>query len=740
MRTLLLMRGTPSSGKSTWIEKNGLKNYTLSADDIRILYRSTIIDKNGKENIDQSINAVAWKTLFEILEKRMSLGEFTVIDACNSKTKEMNAYKSLAEKYRYRIFCVDFTDIPIEQVKEWNSKRPEYKRVSEDCIDLYYSRFDTQQIPSSIKIVTRDNALKEISFDKINLNSYNNIYVIGDIHGCNTALQKLLKAQLKDENYYIFLGDYLDRGIENKETLEFLLNIKDNQNVCLLEGNHEIHLWDYANDLEVKSKEFVENTINQIKDIDKKNIRQFYRKLRQCAYFEFDGKTYFCSHAGLSSLNAKPLFMYATNDFIRGVGNYEDIYDCALTFEKTTPDIIQICGHRNPFKKPHKISNNTYSLEGSVEFGGELRALKLEKNNNPIEISIKNSIVRPVTEEKNVKNNSNSIDTKNISIEEIVNKLREDKKSIREVKFENYDISSFNFSKNVFFDKKWNEITTKARGLFINTKSNTIVARAYEKFFNINETKETELGNLSKMKFPVNAYVKYNGFLGILGYDEKNDKLLFCSKSIVNGQYSKYFENIFMEKYGYEYDGILNFVKEKNVSFVFEVIDKDNDPHIIKYNSNDIILLDIVQRKIEFEKLKYENLAMVANKFNMKYKEKAYTINSYSEFIVWYNEITDCDFQYNGNNIEGFVIEDSNYFMTKVKGYYYNFWKFMRKIKDEVFRKTKIGYKGYIEHTSALTTAEANLFYGFIKELAQNNYNGKTDIITLRDLYKGEEK
>ena len=29
----------------------------------------------------------------------------------------MNRYKEMCDTYRYRIFCVDFTDIPIEEVK-----------------------------------------------------------------------------------------------------------------------------------------------------------------------------------------------------------------------------------------------------------------------------------------------------------------------------------------------------------------------------------------------------------------------------------------------------------------------------------------------------------------------------------------------------------------------------------------------------------------------------------------------
>ena len=42
MRVLLLLRGSDGCGKSTWIDKNGLKPYTLSADDIRLLCQSPV--------------------------------------------------------------------------------------------------------------------------------------------------------------------------------------------------------------------------------------------------------------------------------------------------------------------------------------------------------------------------------------------------------------------------------------------------------------------------------------------------------------------------------------------------------------------------------------------------------------------------------------------------------------------------------------------------------------------------
>ncbi len=84
---------------------------------------------NGIFAISQNNDNKVWAVLFDILEARMQRGEFIVIDATNSKTKEMTRYRDLAKAYRYRIYCVDFTDLPIEVCKERNKQRPEYKQV-----------------------------------------------------------------------------------------------------------------------------------------------------------------------------------------------------------------------------------------------------------------------------------------------------------------------------------------------------------------------------------------------------------------------------------------------------------------------------------------------------------------------------------------------------------------------------------------------------------------------------------
>ena len=725
MRILLLLRGSAGCGKSTWIEQNGLKPYTLSADDIRLLCQSPIIQVDGTEGISQSNDNVTWKTLFNLLEVRMQKGEFTVIDATNSKTSEMNRYKEMCNTYRYRIFCVDFTDIPIEEVKRRNANREVLKRVPEEAIDKMYSRFATQKIPSGIKVIKPDE-LDTIWMKMFDLSEYKKIHHIGDIHGCNTALQTYLSDNggLKDDEMYIFTGDYIDRGLENADVVKFLISIMNKKNVLMLEGNHERWLWLYANDCVGKSKEFELITRPQLEEakIDKKDIRQLYRKFGQCAYYKYGDNIYLVTHAGLSTL-PKNLSYVATDQMIRGVGNYNDFEKVAETFLATTPDnVYQIHGHRNTKRLPVKVNDRVFNLEGRVEFGGDLRCVQIDKDGIHT-VEVKNTVYKtPEMQSEQTVTSSSVADT--------IIALRSNR-YIQEKKFGN--ISSFNFTNKAFYDKVWDEQTTKARGLYLDTMKGKVAARAYDKFFNVNERPETKFDMLQyKLQFPVTAYVKENGFLGIVSYNEYEDDLFIASKSTIDSQFAQWFREMLYEKVSSEnIQKMKEFIKEHNVSFVFECVDMKNDPHIIEYPNSELFLLDIVQNDMDFAKYEYDTMVDIANQFGLTPKEKAFEIATWQEFFDWYYDILEEDYEYNGRKIEGFVIEDSVGYMTKLKLAYYNFWKFMRSISHEAIRS------GYIKKTSALTTPTANEYYAWVRKLhdVEDKESIPKDICTLRSLF-----
>ena len=76
--------------------------------------------------------------------------------------------------------------------------------------------------------------------------------VIGDVHGCYNELKEMIKI-LETEGEYkkgidklVFLGDYIDRGDNSRQVIEFIRNLQmENDNVIALMGNHEDMLLDY---------------------------------------------------------------------------------------------------------------------------------------------------------------------------------------------------------------------------------------------------------------------------------------------------------------------------------------------------------------------------------------------------------------------------------------------------------------------------------------------------------------
>lgn len=728
MRTLVLLRGSAGCGKSTWIEKNGLKPYTLCADDIRLLCQSPVLQADGTIAISQSNDAIVWKTLFNILEVRMQKGEFTVIDATNSKTAEINRYKEMCGTYRYRMYCVDFTDIPIDEVKRRNAGREPLKRVPDEVIDKMYSRFATQKIPSGVTVIKPDE-LDKVYMKLFDLSEYKKIHHIGDIHGCYTALQQYFtdNGGLKDDNFYIFTGDYIDRGLENAEVVKFLISIMNKKNVLMLEGNHERWLWLYANDCVGKSKEFelITKPALEAAGIDKKDIRQLYRKLGQCAYYKYGNNIYLVTHAGLSTI-PQNLSYVATEQMIKGVGDYNDFEKIATTFFETTPDnVYQIHGHRNTKGLPTQVNDRVFNLEGRVEFGGELRCVQVDADGIRT-VEIQNEVYKtPEIKAEETVTSSSIADT--------IIALRANK-YIQEKKYGN--ISSFNFTKQAFYDKVWDEQTVKARGLYLDTMKGKVAARAYEKFFNINERPETKFDMLQyKLQFPVTAYVKENGFLGIVSYDEYNDDLLVASKSTIDSEFAQWLKEMLYAKVSADnIEKMKQFIKEKDVSFVFECVDMKNDPHIIEYPESSLFLLDIVHNDMTFSKYEYDEIVNVAHQFGLTPKEKAFEIATWQEFFDWYYDVLEADYEYNGRQIEGFVIEDSAGYMTKLKLTYYNFWKFMRGISHEAIRN------GYIKKTSALTTPLANEYYAWVRKFhdSEDRDSIPRDICTLRNWFYKE--
>lgn len=200
------------------------------------------------------------------------------------------------------------------------------------------------------------------------------IFAIGDIHGCFDKLLSLM-AQLrvnKERDTLIFLGDYIDRGPQSMDVVDYLIRLSQHgYQAVFLKGNHEAMFQDY---LKGRDKfTFLingggETLGNYMQNIDRSNDfvippshTEFFKSLR--LYYETD--SYIFVHAGLAP--KVPLQQQREKDllWIR-----DSFIHSACDFGK-----IVIFGH-TPFQRPF-VTKNKIGIDTGAVYGNKLTCVEL---------------------------------------------------------------------------------------------------------------------------------------------------------------------------------------------------------------------------------------------------------------------------------------------------------------------------------------------------------------------------
>jgi serine/threonine protein phosphatase 1 len=73
------------------------------------------------------------------------------------------------------------------------------------------------------------------------------LLAVGDIHGCLEQLKCLMaRVRPRDNDQFVFLGDYIDRGPDSRGVIDFLVDFRKRYpSTVFLKGNHEEMLLDY---------------------------------------------------------------------------------------------------------------------------------------------------------------------------------------------------------------------------------------------------------------------------------------------------------------------------------------------------------------------------------------------------------------------------------------------------------------------------------------------------------------
>ena len=726
MRTLLLLRGIQASGKSTWIKENNLEPYTLSADNIRLNIANPVLLEDGSYEISQKYNKVTWELLYKYLEMRMQNGDFTIIDATHSDLKLLNKYKDLASTYKYTMYCLEF-DVPLEEALKRNKERDNYKYVPERVIERTYETIkNNEKLPSALKKIESIDEI--INFYTADVNQYEKVVIIGDIHSCAEPLKEVLK-DFNEETLYIFVGDYFDRGIQPVETFNIMLDLLEKPNVILIEGNHEEKsMKKFIYDEENYTKSFEETTLLPLLkeyDVDyvRASLKKIYKKLRQCFAFEFRGKKFLCTHGGLPLV--PKLTLVSAKEMIHGVGKYEteigEIY--SENYKKgLCQGFIQVHGHRGV-----NDGQFSYCLEDRVEFGGELKVLTIDNEGKIKKTGIKNSVYN-----KGLKLPMSGAVEKvefNTANELINEMIRNQFINVKECE---HNLISLNFNREAFNKKKWNDLTIKARGLFVDKDSGEVKIRSYNKFFNFGE-RHVNLGYLKKYAtYPIRAFKKYNGFLGLASV--VNGEVVLTSKSVTSGKYKDIFQDIWDKVESEVRELLKKTMIENNCTAVFEVVSPEYDPHIIKYDKEHLYLLDFIENKLDLDThnidLEFSENLMKKVEFSsnlLTKKEELIRLENYDELYNFLAEKAK-----SLEEFEGYVLCDNSGFMFKFKLPYYNLWKtrraWLERYRSALAKGKKVEVTEKDEHRH---------FKKFLLKLGKDKLQ-ELSIIDVRELYEKE--
>lgn len=602
MKQLYVLVGTPASGKSYFIQKNNLESWTISSDFLRnqlVAPDVQLTDNSSDAKITFTLNhhneKEVWKTLRNSVKSRMKLGQTIFVDATHLFKKGLDGYNALAKEFDYQVFLIDFMkplydkfDGNENRVRDLLNERDSYRvnSVGPTVIADYINRYHKYVTDETHNNLQRHFVLPDEVTNKLcqtllqdkqypSFDHFKKIYIIGDVHGDFGSLENIFRNH-EQGNAYIFVGDYLDRGYKNAETLDFLSSLAGN-NIFLLKGNHEQTIEKYLRSVHAGQPHVVSNSFKKTLEelqarfgVDKTNnmLSNLVERTIDYLAFSYDNQKYLVSHAGVEPvLYSQQLNLFDENFFVRGlVSTTNSPYQVNVDrhIADSDIDIVQLHGHRNNFNEK-VIDKKAYNLTANGEFR---YAILTHMFARPLFYS-----EQPIDGEK-------------------LNDCLKNDSGIDQLPLQNGLVAN-NFSRETFVNKNWTPITTQARGLF--TRDNTIVGRGFQKFFELNENEQSTLDSLN---FPVKAYIKHNGFLAIAFYDTQQQTINVFGKS-GKPQHSSEAEKILKETG--EWQRLVDFYKNKDnrkYSVTFEIVDPTFEQHIILYQHKHAFPLMIIENDL----------------------------------------------------------------------------------------------------------------------------------------------
>jgi len=780
-RNVILIRGLPGSGKSTMMRKAGLEGVTLSLDKIRDIVSGDILAPSGDYSPSHENEAQVYQLFQNSLDRRISRGEIVCIDGTMANGAQLYEHWTKFSNAGYRGLVIDLYGFDESLRAQRNAARPKRLRVPDSSVARLRDMWQRSPIPPimlnnpSLRVLSPgtpeevDDAIAwipEFLNDRRcvrDLSDYDRVVHVGDIQGSFAPLMDAaspLRAGLDPKTFYVFLGDLFDRGKQNGEVgAWFMREVYGRANVAVMAGNHEDYIEMQARagtqSIELPDGEWERFTWPQLQaaGLTHQDCAKISDMAQDYLAYYWRGREVLCSHAGFVKWPSD-MSLISTHQMRRGSGRYDVDVDALWSHNEADRGRFQIHGHRNNAMRQIMSTPLSMNLEAQVEFGGHMRFVTLDKEGfQPIDI--RSTVFRSMQEDVEI---NMEVGRQTASNHAPIMPWIKRGDALERIssgtiqKFRDHDmvnlkpseglpgVFSVNFTHKAFKNAAWDDYTTIARGLYIDGETATIVARSYEKFFNLNERPETQGETIGdRLTFPVHAYEKANGFLGITGYSERLGQLVIASKSVTEGEFPDIAQDVIESAIGADgLERLLRFNRDQQASLVFEIEDPERDPHIIKLDTPNITLLACIRRSEAFEQAPYDDLQKIGKWLGCPVKNRIASLPNKTALAAFNRRVEmDPKWGIGGKPIEGCVMEDQAGQFYKLKSSYYRNWKRMRSAVGHM-RKAKLSgvdvnlerykdvpetYQDFMQWAKTLSAAALEL-----------------DIITLRDAFEGDRK
>ncbi len=386
--SLVVLIGPSGSGKSTFGRKHFKPTEVISSDVCRGLVSD---DENN-----QAATNDAFEVLHFIAAKRLAAGKLTVIDATNVQPDSRKPLVALAREYHCLPVAI-VLNLPPKLCHGRNEKRPDRnfgehvvrqqaQQMKRSLRDLQREGFRHIYVLSSPEDVEAATIERQRMWNDLR-QDHGPFDIIGDIHGCRSELETLLRklgydieaGRHPEGRKVVFLGDLVDRGPDIPGVLRLAMRMVKSGTALCVPGNHEMKLLRKLRGRDVRLTHGLAETMAQLE----REPTEFHTEVAEfiddlVSHYVLDEGKLVVAHAGMKasmqgrgSGKVRDFALYGETTGETDEFGLPVRYNWATEYRGRA---MVVYGH-TPVPEPEWL-NGTINVDTGCVYGGHLTALR----------------------------------------------------------------------------------------------------------------------------------------------------------------------------------------------------------------------------------------------------------------------------------------------------------------------------------------------------------------------------